>query len=446
MKSFLLALLGLGGASLTAQAQWVNQPLSFADPASLAVHVQPVSAGTVWIVSDNFDVYAPPQLARTTDGGQTWAISNLPVRTSQKEYATGLSAVSPSLAWVVTVPADSTGSRIFRTTNGGQNWTVQGRGTTFTNPASYATFVHFFSATEGVVAGQPLPGSTSIELYRTADGGQSWAAVALPPIVPTENIVGQPTTYANCIWFMTDEGRVYRSADRGQTWAVSALPVNVEGTGLAFSDVQHGLLSVLNEGSTAHALFRTSDGGQTWAQVPYSGPLHGLGLAALPGSGMYVSTGGDLGNGDQGSSYSNDQGRTWVAIESTINHLFPRFLSASIGWSGSFRVAGTRLAGNGVYNIASNIILGSRAETATRAGWQVAPNPAAGGRTTLQAPQAFGAAAQVRVRDAVGRVVQQHRWNGGAPLALDLSRQGAGLYVVEVAGPAGSTYQKVQVR
>lgn len=156
MNLFLRSLLGLSLCTLTAQAQWVNQPIPFASPASVATYLDVVDAATVWTVTDGTTQYVVPQLGLTTDGGQTWVVRTLPLRTSQREIVTGLSAVSASSAWVVTVPVDSVGSRILHTTNGGQSWTVQGQGTAFPSADSYAELVHFFSATEGLVAGNPL--------------------------------------------------------------------------------------------------------------------------------------------------------------------------------------------------------------------------------------------------------------------------------------------------
>lgn len=449
MKSFLLPLLALGSTVLSAQAQWVNQPIGFADPTAGALFPQVLDANNVWVVSEGANAYSAPQVARTTDGGQTWTVRTLPLRTTQREYVEGLSVVSPSTAWIITVPSDSVGSRILRTTDAGQTWTVQGRGTTFASPNSYANFVHFFSATEGLVAGEQLASGAPAEMYRTTDAGLTWTPVTtLPPMLGVEYLSGQPAVVGNNIWFMTNEGRVFRSADRGQTWAVNTLPVNVEGTGLAFRDAQNGLLSVLNESRPAHALFRTTDGGQSWARVSYTGPLHGIGLSAVPGTNRYVSTGANVGNNDQGSSYTTDNGQTWIPLESTVNHLFVKFASPTAGWSTGAIVGGgsNGLLGNGVNKFTSSVLSTRAAETAAQAGWQLAPNPTADGRTSLQALRPFGAATQVRVRDVTGRLVRQYTWAGTAPLTLDLSQQDAGLYVVEVAGAAGSSYQKVQVR
>ncbi|RTQ53700.1 T9SS type A sorting domain-containing protein [Hymenobacter gummosus] len=446
MKAFLLTLLAAGSAGLTAQAQWVNQPINFTPARATALHLDVVDANTVWAVSQVVDAtYAPPQLARTTDGGRTWTVSTLPLRNVHREDVLGLSAPSPSTAWIVTVPVDSAGSRILRTTDGGQTWTVQGRGTVFYNAFSFADFVHFFSTTEGVVCGEQLTPAGGFELYRTTDAGQTWTPVPTPAAQPNEGAGGRPVVFGNSIWFMTDKGRVFRSTDRGQTWAVSALPVPAEPTGLAFRDAQKGLISVLDESGTDHELYRTTDGGQTWTAVAYTGPLHGIALAAVPGTTQYVSTGTDIGNGDGGSSYSRDNGQTWTALENTTDHLAVEFVSPTVGWSGGVRMQGPFPVGNGVNRFDSNVLSTRKAEAAALAGWQLAPNPAADGQTTLRATRPLGAA-QVRVRDVAGRLVREYAWSGTAPLTLDLSQQTAGLYVVEVAGATGSAHQKIQVR
>jgi photosystem II stability/assembly factor-like uncharacterized protein len=447
MKPFLLSLLGLSLCSLTAQAQWVNQPIAFASTASVPAYLDVVDASTVWTITDGTLQYVAPQLGLTTDGGQTWAVRNLPVRTSQREIAMGVSAVSATSAWVVTVPVDSAGSRILRTVNGGQTWSVQGQGTTFTNADSYAEAVHFFSATEGLVVGDPVTQSSGPEVYRTTDGGQTWTSVTLPQALLDEYPVGiRPAVVGNTIWIATNEGRVYRSTDRGATWSVSTTPTGQDPTGLAFRDAQNGLMSFLDDGGTNHSIYRTTDGGVTWTSVTYTGPLHGISLSAVPGTNQYVSVGGNLGNGDQGSSYSRDNGQTWVALESTLSHAPVEFLSPTVGWSGGFALTLIGLRGNGVNKFTSQVLSSRSTDAALQASLTLAPNPAESGLTTLRTVRAFSTSAQVSVFDVTGRVVARHTWSGTAPLTLNLSAQPAGLYVVEVASATGAARQKVQVR
>lgn len=250
----------------------------------------------------------------------------------------------------------------------------------------------------------------------------------------------------NTIWLATNEGRVYRSLDRGATWTVSATPTAPDPRGLAFRDAQNGLLAFPDGSGTNHLLYRTSDGGLSWTPLPYAGPLHGLSLSAVPGTSQYVSVGGNLGNNDQGSSYTRDNGQTWVALENTLSHAPLEFLSATVGWSGGFTPTAAGLRGNGVNKFTSQVLSTRPAEETLQADLVVAPNPTDDGYTTLRTTRAFSAPTQVRVLDLAGRLVAQHSWSGTAPLALNLSTQRAGLYVVEVVGATGTARQKVQVR
>ena len=448
MKKQFLAGLGLCLLGFTAQAQWVSQPIGFAAPGTTPFYLDAVDANTAWTVGAGLlsQSYVQPQLARTVNAGQTWTVSNLPVQASASEDFTALSAISPTTAWVTTV-VNNQGGRILRTTDGGLTWTTQSSAAVYGSPGSYPDLIHFFSATEGLTVGDFLMAGARLEMYTTTNAGLTWTPLATSPVALTNEfpVPTRPAVIGNHLWFATSEGRVFHSPDKGLTWTVAPVaPGLTDPTSLAFRDAQNGLLSVINRNGTNHQLFRTADGGATWAAVPYTGPLHGIGLSAVPGTTFFVSTGADIGNGDQGSSVSRNNGQTWVALESTLNHLTAEFLSPTVGWSAGFTRTGG--ATNGSANRFASTLLGTRADAALQAGLSVAPNPALGGRFTLQATRAGGTAQFVRVLDVAGRLVSQQPWSGAAPLALDLSAEPAGLYVLEVQGTAGTARQKVVVQ
>ncbi len=444
LKQFLFCL-GLGLSTSTAHAQWVYQPIGFASTQAAPLLFDAVDASTAWGVNIGASSYVAPQVSRTTNAGQTWTVSNLPVQTSVSEEATSLAASSATSAWVTTVNVNGVGGRILHTTDGGLNWTVQSSATVFGSSASYPGLIRFFSATEGVAVGAPLSTSGGFEIYTTTDAGTTWtrSTATTPLTVVDENIaVTAPSVVGSTIWFATSAGRVFRSADKGLTWTVALVDSNVELTNVLFRDAQNGLALSLDDNGTNHRLFRSTNGGTTWAPVTYTGPLHGAALSGVPGTSQYVSVGANLGNGDQGSSYSRDNGQTWVAIDNTLNHLNVEFVSSSVGWSGGFQPIGSQFNGGALRY--SGTALATRTDVALQAGLEVAPNPAVGGCFTVQATS--GRPTSVRVLDATGRLVHQQAWPTAAALSLDLSREPVGLYVLEVQAPSGTARQKVVVQ
>lgn len=448
MNKRFLSCLSLCLLGFTAQAQWVNQSIGFAAN-NAPFYINAVDANTAWTVGNGFlaGAYAQPQVARTVNAGQTWTVTNLPVQTSAEEDFTALSAVSASTAWVTTATG-SAGGRILKTTDGGLTWTTQSSATVYGTPNSYPDLIHFFSATDGVTVGDPVTSKGPLEIFVTTNGGLAWTPVTTSPAALTNEfpVSTPPAAVGNHIWFATVVGRVYHSPDKGLSWTVAAVGNGLtSATSLVFRDAQNGLLCSLDDTGTSHELYRTTDSGATWASIAYNGPLHGLGLSTVPGSNLYVSTGSDIGNGDQGSSYSRDNGQTWVSLETTLNHITTEFVSPAVGWSTSFNTTTGQLVGGA--NRFSGTLLATRPDAALQASLSVAPNPALGGLFTLQAARPNGSSpATVRILDVAGRLVQQRTWAGTAPLALDLSQEPAGLYVLEVQAASGNARQKVVVQ
>ena len=442
MKNHFVACLGLCLLPLAGQAQWANQRLGFAADTA-PVYLDAIDASTAWAVGIEVGGnYAPPQVARTLNAGQTWAVSTLPVRAALEESCTALTALNATTAWITTANGAG-GGRILRSTDGGLTWTPQGSAAVYGSPDSAPGLIRFFSATDGLTVGAPLVAGGPLEMYTTRNAGLTWTPQpASPATLPWETLAGTaPAVVGNNIWFVTGEGRVFHSPDQGLTWTVASVSAPFASSAtVAFRDAQNGLLSVADSAGTQHALYGTADGGGTWTPVPYTGPLHGLGLSRVPGTALYISTGANVGSPDQGSSYSADNGQTWVALESVRNHLATEFVGAGVGWSGSFTTQGGAIVGS--INRFSGTALAARPGAAQPRPVGAWPNPATGGRCTLPARQ-WGGAVTVRVLDGAGRLVQQHAWAPATALALDLSRQPAGLYVVELQTADGSIREKI---
>ncbi|HET6272929.1 MAG TPA: FlgD immunoglobulin-like domain containing protein, partial [Bacteroidota bacterium] len=242
---------------------------------------------------------------RTTNGGNTWSSVGGGAMGTLDLYA--IDAISATTAFTTASPA--TGSYLFRTTNAGTSWD-----TVFFQSGGFLNAIHMFDATNGIAVGDPVGTWT---VLRTSNGGASWARIATEPAQVGSEFGannGLAVVGNNHIWFSpgTATGRVYRSTDGGATWASSVLPFLQFTSGLAFSNTQYGVA-----GGSGGAAARTTDGGVTWTSVtlPASGTVYGIAATnaeffATRGAAIYRST---------------DRGATWASSYAggvgALNHI-----------------------------------------------------------------------------------------------------------------------------
>ena len=437
----------MGLFSVGAQAQWVNKPITFADPAQFNFTISAVDADVAWttvLMFDGPNDGPTPLVCRTTDGGATWLtrpVTGLPAT----GMVTSIHALDASTAWATTADANAAGGGVMKTTDGGATWVRQTTTAQFAAPSSYPAFVSFFDASTGVAIGNP--DAAGFEIYTTTNGGSTWTRVPaanIPAPIGRESAGGDVPFIArsgNSIWFGTNQGRVFRSTNQGQTWAASTTPLD-DFEAIAFRDPNNGL--IMNEDGD---IARTTDGGATWTRLRPAGPLHPIGLDNVPGTQTYISTGFSEELNGSGSSRSTDDGQTWTAIESTTNHALVDFVSPTVGWSsGVIVLPNGDLQGNGM-NLYNGPTLGTNSALAARLGMSAYPNPASDGRFTIKAP-GLKTATTARVLDGLGRQVLVQAWSAPhiAPLNLNLSSQAAGVYVLEVPTAEGLVRQKLVLR
>lgn len=126
-------------------------------------------------------------------------------------------------------------------------------------------------------------------VWRTTDGGQTWEAST--PLVAQEAESFWPSAFsfadAQNGWLMVHAGAgmnhdyvfVYRTEDGGATWAevvnpfAENLPMSCYKNGMLFADAQTGWITGDCGGVSPEVYFyTTTDGGQTWATVPLPNP------------------------------------------------------------------------------------------------------------------------------------------------------------------------------
>lgn len=101
-------------------------------------------------------------------------------------------------------------------------------------------------------------------------------------------------------------------------------------------DALNGLWGVHDE------LYRTNDGGITWTEAEPSGTWFTDDLAYVPGTAStYVSTGSHDFSGygalhGIGTSYSLDDGNTWITIDTAVEHLAIAMVNSYSGYTGGF--------------------------------------------------------------------------------------------------------------
>lgn len=241
--------------------------------AQAAVHdardMQMMTSEAGWIMTGT-------RLARTDDHGVTWrAITPSGVASSSIR---AISFSDPSRGLLVVQGEISRSSRssslvAYRTSDGGSTWSSAAIGSTsYGFPVNLSMYV--VSGTNAWVT-WGLEGANSVagsQLFRSADGGASWAAAASP-------INGLISGNASRLWLIGRRGgesRLYTSGDEGMTWtgSVAAAPSSHSGAAVVYDrvlsiDRNNAIASVSYAGSAKPGIgiFRTADGGGSWVPV-----------------------------------------------------------------------------------------------------------------------------------------------------------------------------------
>ncbi|MDQ7794069.1 MAG: hypothetical protein RDU89_06590 [bacterium] len=140
-------------------------------------------------------------------------------------------------------------------------------------------------------------------LARSSDGGWSWDEVPWPPGFARPSALAVGTQDPELLLLGTESGLVYRSEDGGRTWA----EVLAGGGGrveLAAFDVQRSREALLVTAGRDGGLWRSADYGRTWSRVA-AGPLVTAGFHPREGQVLYAAAPARV-------SRSNDGGKSWA--------------------------------------------------------------------------------------------------------------------------------------
>ena len=274
-----------------------------------------------WAIADN-------AILRTTDGSSSW-YNVSPQGVTAFGFGTGHTFLNASQAWVlVTDASDPAGSGLlYRTDDGGLTWTVY--------PVPFGggdlTFIDeshgWMMAALGAGAG-----SMAVAIYKTDDGGSTWtqtytndpnlanAGESLPLGGIKNNLtpLDADTAWVGGVIYSPETFYLYKTSDGGRTWAPQTIPTapgmqNTEvavDTGPIFPTRSDGILPIRFSGETQRTgFYATHDGGVSWEFVTF-----------MPGSGEvdFVSpSDGFFWTGEQ-FFVTLDGAQTWTSINPNV--------------------------------------------------------------------------------------------------------------------------------
>lgn len=290
--------------------------------------------------------------ARTTDGGASWQVGNVPEAASLDFR--DVDAFDASTAYLLSI-GNGESSRIYKTTDGGKTWSLQFRNT---DKDAFFDAMAFWDARNGIAFSDPVNGKFVV--ITTNDGGKTWEPVSPAGIPAAISGEGGFAASGTCItvegksnvWLASGgaaTARVYRSTDRGKTWAVADTPIQagVASAGIfsiAFRDANNGIAvggDYRKPNDAEKGVAVTTDGGKTWrlaanatgfrSAIAYAKHSGGIKLFAV---------------GTSGSDYSTDNGASWVGMDKE------NYNAVSIAKDGAVWAAGpkgriARLMGHG---------------------------------------------------------------------------------------------------
>ncbi len=416
---FLVLIMGV----VKLQAQWVTEVSAFSTSGLGINDISIVNANVVWASAfDTTGTTAVNKFTRTLNGGTTWAAGS--VNGAAALDISSIYAYNQDTAWVSMLDNNTGGGKIYRTNNGGANWTAQNTAS-FSAPGGSTNFVYMFNKNNGVCVGDSNTGYW--EIYTTTNGGTNWARVISSNIpVNIAGEIGFENNYSvigNTLWFGTSSGRVYKSTNMGATWTATTTGLTAI-TRVAFKDANNGIAT------NGNLLVKTTNGGTTWTPLTFTGNLYNTDLIYIPGTtGTYISSGATFYGGSlNGSSYSVNDGATWINIDA-VGHSALAFLNSSTGWSGGVNTSPTvngMFKWNGIFTTDVKAIASNQFNVAAY------PNPFGDALTfEIATDNVISSNMSIEITDILGRIVYKKGITTGKT-TINCASLNAGVFIYKI--------------
>ncbi len=434
----------VGGAATV----WTKQNSSFTFGSRGVDEIDIINANTVWAKA--YDGSNPTgyirEITRTNDGGATWTPGAITFTNSTNYGVSNLYAVDYTTAYACMFPITGTGGAIVKTIDGGTTWNIQTTAP-FTN--SWADFVHFFDANNGVCMGDPIATTAGSDfvIYTTTNGGTTWTQVPLGSIPNTlANEAGITNEYfalGNTIWFTSSKGRSFKSTDKGLTWTVASIGFTGAYNSSSKLTMKSALVGIAVLDTVPYTMRKTNDGGATWTTLVPTGYLvkHPE-LAFVPGT---SSTWFDVSvSPSNGSSYSIDDCSTFLNVDTgSVQFTAVSFFDINTGWAGSFNTSSTD---GGIYKWNPAIFTGVTSAISKEDNIKVYPIPAKN-IVNLSLGTMDDENMTITIYNMLGAKVMNQKMKAisGDIVQLDLSTIDSGVYFINIINGGKSITKKITI-
>ncbi len=191
----------------------------------------------------------------TFDGGQSWQ----PAQGAHgADHLSAVDFIDDREGWA----AGATG--VFHTGDAGMTWRRRDVEAEVRIGSISPRAIRFLDARNGFVSGQ------NANLWRTRDGGETWARVPLSfpskAPEPSPTLLGVFFEDARRGWLVGDSATTLRTRDGGETWeAVNVGAGRATLSAISFAGSDGWIVGYLPDNAARSFVYRTSDGGTTWA-------------------------------------------------------------------------------------------------------------------------------------------------------------------------------------
>jgi len=282
MKNRLIIIIGfmtLIWFNVNAQWKWAHP----APQGNTLLKLTLVTANTAWASGEQ------GSLIKTSNGGITWSSQFTGVTSDLRNIA-----FTDSLHGYI-----GSGQDFICTVNGGQRW-----GLRYRFPAESISALHFIDTDTGYLA---VETNTTPLLYKTYDGGNSWAVIqsGLPGTIREIKFTNSGTGFIT-----GDAGTVMRTVDYGTTWTSIPLNTSDDIFNIVITNSQTVYCISSNE------VFKSSNQGLTFNSIGNPGAAAGAPISSIDffnsRDGIVACESGHLySTADGGATWNHFTGNSW---------------------------------------------------------------------------------------------------------------------------------------